>query len=75
MRCVASKLLSMLTLDNYNYIIFHMRLRSEISITESISSCSVESLKDKLATIKPFLEVLDVNFDVQKSRVTVLNRR
>ena len=75
MRCVASKLLTMLTLDNYNYIIFHMRLRSEIFITESISSCSVKSLKDKLATIKPFLEVLDVYIDVQQSCITILNRR
>jgi len=75
MRCVASKPLAMLTLDNYDYIIFQMRLRSEISITEPISSCSVKSLKHKLATIEPFLKVLRVNFNVQKFRVSILNRR
>ena len=55
MRCVASKFLAMLTFDNHDYIILHMSLRSEISITESISSCSVKSLEDKFAAIKPFL--------------------
>jgi hypothetical protein len=55
MRCVASKLLAVLTFDNHNYIIFQMRLCPETSLIESISSCSVESLKHKLATIKPFL--------------------
>jgi hypothetical protein len=55
MRCVASKLLSMLTLNYHDYIVFHMRLGSETSFIESISSGSVESLKDKLATIEPFL--------------------
>jgi hypothetical protein len=55
MRCVASKLLAMLTLDNYDYIVFHVSLRSEASLIEPISSCSVKSLKDKFATIEPFL--------------------
>jgi hypothetical protein len=55
MRCVASKLLSMLTLDNYDYIIFHVRLRSETSRIKTINSCSVKSLEHKFATIEPSL--------------------
>jgi len=55
MRCVASKLLAMLTLDNYDYIVFHVSLRSEASLIEPISSCSVKSLEHKFTTIKPSL--------------------
>ena len=55
MRCVPTKLLAMLTLDNHDYIVFQMRLRSETSLIETINCGSVKSLKDKLATIEPFL--------------------
>ena len=47
----------------------------QASSSKPVFTASVKSLKDKLASVKPFLKVGNVNFEIQDFGVTVLDRR